>query len=255
MRTYGMAALVALGLAAALLFLYRDLERERRFDDWISRLESRTSPVDAGLKTKELSELIAKIEAIAQRIGAMDKGLSDLSADQQATGEGFSAAFEYLNEISNRLILLEEELSDLTAELSPVTDQGGGPSGLAREDMFLYHEPHQGETLWSIAVRHYGDGRLYPVLLEYNPGLGIYFDRSYGRIRILKDRQQAKKTLADVLAVREGISLFRYRVVKGDTWERISKRFFGQAGKAGELATLNPQVGLVPGERVFVPLP
>jgi len=248
MRIYGLAALFALGLAALFLFVYLDFAHERRFDDRISELELRTSLFDAGLEAKERSGLSAKIAAITQRLAAV-------SANQGAAGARFSVTLERLDKIAERLVSLEEGLSGFTAERPTSTDEPTVPSGLARENMFLYHEPHKGETLWSIARRHYGSGRFYPLLLEYNPGLGIYFDHGYGRIRILKDRQRAKELLADLVATQGNRTLFRYKVMEGDTWRQISKRFFGQTGKAAELASLNLPVSSTPGERVLVPLP
>jgi LysM repeat protein len=255
MRTYGMAALFASGIAALLLLLYRDFSDEHRLDGRISQLEARTSPVDVEAKTKELSGLIAKTEAITQRLDAMENGLSAVSANQEAVSGRFSVTLEELNKMSERLASLQEGFPALTAERSSSAAEPAVPSDLAPEDMFVYHEPRNGDTLWSIARRHYDNGRFYPVLLEHNPGLGIYFDPGYGRIKILKNRRLAEEVLADVIAVREGRTGFRYKVVEGDTWERISERFFGQVNKATELARLNSPVDLVPGQRVFVPLP
>lgn len=255
MRRYAMSALFVLALSALILFVYRDLANERRFADRVSRLELRTRSVEAELKARERSELIAKMAAITQRLDAMENELSAVSANQAAAGGRFSAPVEDLNKISEGLMSLQQRLSELTAALSPRADALTVPSGPAREEAFLYHEPSKGETLWSIARRYYDNGRLYPVLLEHNPGLGIYFDRGYGRIKVLKDRERAKQVLAEVISARGKRSLFRYKVVAGDSWARIAKRFFGQAGKATELAALNPRVGLAPGERVLVPLP
>jgi nucleoid-associated protein YgaU len=188
------------------------------------------------------------MEAITRRLGAMENALSTVSAAQEATGGRLTATLEDLNRISVRL-------SGLTAAPSPSAEEAAVPAGPVGEAMFLYHEPRKGETLWSIAKRYYGKGGFYPVLLEHNPGLGIYFDPDYGGIRVLKDRQRAKEVFAAVMSSRGNSTLFRYRVVEGDTWEQVSRRLFGHASKATELATLNPSIGLVAGERVFVPLP
>ncbi len=255
LRSYGMSALLLLVIGALILFLYREFAVEQRLDDRISQLESRTRPVDTQLGTSVLSELSASMEATTQRLVAMEHKLSDLSGNQNTVIGRFSATLEQLSKISERLASLVEERSSLSAEWSPSTDENTVPMDTAHEDMFLHHDPGKGETLWSIAKRYYDSGRFYPVLLEHNPGLGIYFDHSYGRIKVLKDRQRAKQVLSEVRVVRRNRTLFRYKVVEGDTWERISERFVGHVRNVGELVALNPSVSLVSGDRVLVPLP
>jgi LysM repeat protein len=257
MRSYGILALFVLVLGALILFLYRDLILEEHFNNVIFQLESRIGPVGRELKTTELSELNAKMETITQRLVAIENGLTAVSAaHQEAVGTGsFSAILEYQSKLSERLVCLEKEFYDIAQGRSPSPDENSVPVGTARDEVFLYHEPGKGETLWSIARRYYDSGRFYPVLLEYNPGLGIYFDRSYGRIKILKDRQRAKQVLDEVMTVRGNVTLIHYKVMKGDAWERISERFYGNTADVAKLLALNPGVGLAPGDRVFVPLP
>ena len=253
---YGIWALFVLVLCAVSLFLYRDLTLEEHFNNIIFRLEPRTGRVGGELNISELSELDAKLEAVTQRLVAIENRLTTVSAAQEAVGTGrFSAILEHLSKLSERLVLLEKGFYDNAQERSPSADENSVPGGTARDDAFLYHEPGKGETLWSIARRYYDSGRFYPVLLEYNPGLGIYFDRCYGRIKILKDRQRAKQVLDEVMTVRGNATLIQYKVMKGDTWERISERLYGNTAEVAKLLALNPGVGLAPGGRVFVPLP
>jgi LysM repeat protein len=255
-RNYGILALFVLLFGTLILFLYRDLALEEHFNDIIFRLEPRTGPVGRELKTTELSELNAEMETITQQLVVIENGLATVSAAQAAVGtERFSAILEYLNQLSERLVSLEKRFYDIAQGQSPSPDENSVPVGAEREEVFLYHEPGKGETLWSIARRYYDSGHFYPVLLEYNPGLGIYFDRSYGRIKILKDRQRAKQVLDEVMTVRRNATLIQYKVMKGDTWERISERFYANTANVPKLLALNPGLGLVPGDRVFVPLP
>ena len=253
-RTYGLSGLLLLGLGVFILFLYREFAVEQRLVDRISQLEARIRPVDAQLETSVPSELSASLEAATQRLVAIERKLSDLSANQDTVIGRFSETLEQLSKISERLALLEGEFSDLTAVWPPFTNENTVAMGTAHEDMFLHHKPGKGETLWSIAKRYYDSGRFYPVLLECNPGLGIYFDPSYGRVKVLKDRQLANQVLTEVTVVRGNRTLIRYKVVEGDTWERISERFFGHVRNVGELVALNPSADLVAGDRVLVPL-
>lgn len=256
MRNYGILTLFVLVFVALVLFLYRDLALEEQFNNIIFRLEPRTGTSGGELKTTELSELNAKMETITQRLVAIENGLTTVSAAQEAVGTGrFSAILEDLSKLSERLISLEKGFYDIAQGRSPSSDENSVPVDTARGEVFLFHELGKGETLWSIARRYYDSGHFYPVLLEYNPGLGIYFDRSYGRIKILKDRQRAKQVLDEVMTVRRNTTLIQYKVMKGDTWERISERFYANTANVPKLLALNPGLALVPGDRVFVPLP
>ncbi len=257
MRSYGMWALFVLVLGAVSLFLYRDLTLEEHFNNIIFRLEPRAGPVGGELNTGELSELNAKMEAITKRLVAIENGLTTISAAKEAVGTGrFSAILEHLSKLSERLVSLEKGFDDIAQRGRPHSaDENSVPGGTEHDDVFLYHEPGKGETLWSIARRYYDSGRFYPVLLEYNPGLGIYFDRCYGRIKILKDRQRAKQALDEVMTVRGNATLIQYKVMKGDTWERIAERFYANTDNVAKLVALNPGVGLAQGDRVFIPLP
>jgi LysM repeat protein len=255
LRHYGLSFLLLLALGALILFLYREFAVEPRLVNRIFQLESINRPLDAKPGTRVRSELNASMEAITQRLVAMEQKLSDLSTNQDTAIGHFSATLEQLSKISKRLDSLEEKRTDLTAGRSSSTAENTVATGTAHEDMFIYHDPVKGETLWSIAKRYYDSGHFYPVLFKYNPGLGIYFDQSYGRIKVLKDRRLAKQVLTEVRVVRGNRTLFRYTVVKGDTWERISERFFGHVHKVGELMALNPGVRLETGDSVLVPLP
>jgi hypothetical protein len=253
--TYGVAALFVIVLGILILVLYRDLTSGRRFYERIAQLESVATLADATLNTEEPPELIAKMEGITQRLGTVEKRLSAVVVHQQAVGKRLSATREYLRKIAVRLLALQKGVSDLTASLPPSPGEATIASSPTHEDRFLYHLPGKDETLWSIAERYYGNGRFYPVLLEYNPGLGIYFDRGYGRIKILRDRQRAQEVLADVTLTQGNRTLFRYRVMEGDTWERLARRFFGHTDRAAELAALNPHTELTAGKRILIPLP
>jgi hypothetical protein len=254
-RRYGLSVLLLFILSALILFLYREFTMEQRFYDQLSQLETLNPPLDAQGEIRVRAELRASIEATTQRLVAMDQKLSNLSANHDTVIKRFSTTLKQLSRISKRLVSLEEKPSDLTVVGSSSTAANTVALGTAHEDMFIYHKPRKGETLWSIAKRYYNSGYFYPVLLEHNPGLGIYFDQSYGRIKVLKDRQLAKQLLTEVRVIRGKHTLFRYKIVEGDTWERMSKRFFGYTGNVCELIALNPRVGLVTGNRLLVPLP
>lgn len=256
MRNYGIFALFVLVFVALVLFLYRDLTLEEQLNNMILRGEPRGSAVRGELKATELPEINAKMETINQRLVVLNNRLTTLSAARETdVTRRLSAILEDLSKFSERLISLEKGAYDITPERFLSSNENGVSTVSARDEAFLYHEPKKGETLWSIARRYYDSGHFYPVLLEYNPGLGIYFNRSYGRIKVLRNRQRAKQVLNEVMTVRGNATLIRYKVTKGDTWERISKRFYGSTADVAKLLAANPQVVLAPGGRIVVPMP
>lgn len=255
-RNYGILALFVFVFVALGIFLYRDFKLEEQFNNKFLRLEPRGGRVHGELKATDLSETNAKIETINERLVAIEKSLTIVSAAQGATvTRRFSAILEDLSRLSERLMSLEKGVYDIAPEQFLSSNENGVSTVSARDEAFLYHEPKKGETLWSIARRYYDSGHFYPVLLEYNPGLGVYFNRSYGRIKVLRNRQRAKQVLNEVMTVRGNATLIQYRVTKGDTWERIAKRFYGNTAELAKILAANPQVVLAPGDRVVVPMP
>jgi nucleoid-associated protein YgaU len=57
---------------------------------------------------------------------------------------------------------------------TPPTDYVTAPAAISDPDPSTLPQNHtiaRGDTLWSIAVRYYGEGKLYPKILAANPGL------------------------------------------------------------------------------------
>jgi LysM repeat protein len=158
-------------------------------------------------------------------------------------------------QVIRQLAVLEQRVAAIAAR-QPAADTKGSPAPKPDQDPgMVYHELQKNETLWGIARQYYQQGRLYPVLLEMNPGLGIYFELDYGKIRIFKDRQAAEDIFKRLVFTRGSRDFFRYQVQAEDTWEKISARFYGRAGDEASLQALNADTPLRPGTRVTVPLP
>ena len=88
-----------------------------------------------------------------------------------------------------------------------------------------------------------------------NPGLGIFFDPDYGKIRILRDRQAAQEIFGRLVFTKGARAWYRYQVRAEDTWKTLSVLFYGHVEEAVALRQLNADVPLLPGTRVTVPLP
>lgn len=93
---------------------------------------------------------------------------------------------------------------------------------LAEEDSSLSYKIHsvqKGETLWRIALSYYGNAKLADFLIKYN---NITFPKR------LKQEQKIKIP-----------NYISYKVKKGDTLYRISRRILGNARKYSDLAEYN----------------
>jgi hypothetical protein len=158
-------------------------------------------------------------------------------------------------QVSQQLAALEQRVAIIATQLPAANTRSSLAPPPDPEFKFLYHELQRNESLWDIASQYYQQGTLYPVLLETNPGLGIYFDPDYGKLRILKDRQAAKDLFARWVFTSGAKTFFRYPVQAEDTWETLSERFYGRVNEAASLQALNANIPLRPGTRVTVPLP
>jgi hypothetical protein len=253
---YAVLSLTVIALGGVILF--QDFAFERRLDEKLSRLSLPTVSTDAQDRAALASELIGAMEALSHRLKTAEEKLVAISANQEAAYARLSATLDQVSNLDGRFALLEQALSRsppaVTAAVVPEAVAAADSGGQDEGEIFYYHEPQPGESLWDIARQYYGDGRFYPVLLEYNPGLGIYYSRDYGKIKVLRDPQRAKAVLEKWVSVGKKGTLFQYKVIDGDSWSRISRRFFGHGDKVAMLKALNPHARLVPGERVSIPL-
>lgn len=246
---YGVLSLTVIAFGGVIL--YQNFAFEGRLDEKLSHLSLPTVSTDARENAVVASELIGAMEALSHRLKMAEEKLVAISANQEAAYARLSATLAQVSSLDERFALLEQALSPSLPAATAAAAHGGGQD---EGEIFYYHEPRPGERLWDIAKQYYGNGRFYPVLLEYNPGLGIYYGRDYGKIKILRDPQRAKAVLEELVSTGEKGTLFQYKVGEGDSWSRLSRRFFGHGDKVAALRALNPNARLVPGERVSIPL-
>ncbi|MCP4699606.1 MAG: hypothetical protein GY862_22565, partial [Gammaproteobacteria bacterium] len=121
---------------------------------------------------------------------------------------------ELAHDIGGQLQALEKRLSETTPRPIAVADEG--------EQAFLIHEAGKNETLWDVAEKHYRQGVFYPVLLEHNPGAGVYLGSE--KLKVLKDRKKAQQLFDELVFTKNKRLFFRYKVNKEDSWEKISGR-------------------------------
>lgn len=83
-----------------------------------------------------------------------------------------------------------------------------------------------GETVWDIAGRFYGDRKYYPVVMEQNPHIFLGFIRKNSTVRLFADRSEAEALYQRRTERRDGLLLWKYEVRPGETWRSIYARFF-----------------------------
>ncbi len=83
-----------------------------------------------------------------------------------------------------------------------------------------------GETAYDIAERFYGDRKYYPVLMEQNPHIFLGFIRRNSIVRLFADRRAAAAFYERRIEHQDGLMLWKYTVLPGETWRSIYARFF-----------------------------
>ncbi len=241
LQRYAVPILVVIVLGAVIL--YKDFTLEQRLsNEFMQALQTAlTAEQDSA------AQLSTDKRVINQSLRRLEEKLSDVTAKQEQAYAHLAAIAQHFED--HKSPVLAEEQQSQTPE-TPIAETATQDE----DDSFLYHPSSQTDTLWDIAKRYYGKGHFYPVLLEYNPGLSIYYDRNYGKIKVLRDPQKAQQVLKSLVTISSKGTLFQYRVEQGDTWRHLSRRFFGHGGKTTELMTLNENIELVPGQRISIPL-
>ena len=107
-------------------------------------------------------------------------------------------------------------------------------------------------SLWSIAKKIYGDGYYYPVILEHNPGLGVFNIKANQRIRILNDTSRIKKIYDSIVEREENAIIWQYRIQAEDDLYSVAKKFYNDEEMIDQLYYDNPNSGFQPGEKIKI---
>jgi DNA-binding SARP family transcriptional activator len=110
----------------------------------------------------------------------------------------------------------------------------------------------QGDTLWDIARRFYGDGSLYPRIFEANTGRVMADEELFTDPRLIRPGWVLEVPLpaANVEPVEGGLA---YRVRQGDSLWRIAESFLGDGLRWGEIWNLNQGQDMGGGRRFTDP--
>jgi len=212
------------------------------------RTEIKTSSVEQKPMTRQSSRLIIQF---GQRLDAIEKMLTVMVDQQESISNDLEAIGNSSSVISETFIAAKPQVQSNSILLKVAQKTADSTD----DKVFFYYQFQGNETLWSIAKHLYGKGIFFPLLLEYNPGLGIYYDSNFTSLKILKDRKKAIKQLRRLIVKTDEGRLFRYRVAAGDRWQTLSKRFYGNSAQTDQLIALNNNVPLTVGTRILIPLP
>jgi len=113
----------------------------------------------------------------------------------------------------------------------------------------------QGDSLWRISERFYGNGSYYPILLSHNPGLSIQNIRPGFTIMIPGDAAWAKALYPTITQRAGGRLYLLYTVQPGDTPSTLAARFcpYPRDG-SNPLICLEPETIVAPGRTVRIRL-
>ena len=144
-----------------------------------------------------------------------------------------------------------ENVSQKEAEPSDFME---APGGMPKTEIFTDYEASGDETLWRISKKRYGRGFYFPVLMELNPGLGVYNLEKGRRLKIFRDAAEAEHLYHKIIRIAGKRVWYGYRVVAGDSVEGIAMKFYGPEGTTKRIRDGNPHITLKPGERIEVEL-
>jgi len=125
---------------------------------------------------------------------------------------------------------------------------------LEKVETYSAYEVGENETLWRIAEKCYGSGFYFPVLMELNPGLGVYNLEKGERLKIFKDAGRTEQLYRQIIRVSGKRVWYGYRVIEGDSPKGIAVKLYGSAGSVQRMMSDNPHASFQPGERIWVEL-
>ena len=197
-------------------------------------------------RSQAAKKVIGLVKGLDRRMERFENKLSGVATRQKAAQHNLEATQRQLSTVSEQLLEVERSLSVMDFKQASAANRSGN---------FRHCQPRDHQPLPAIAERCYGDKVFYPLLLEYNPGLGIHYEHTFGPLKVIKNRKTAQALLQQLIITMPEHTLMRYRVIPGDSWPLLSRRLFGDTGHAAHLKALNRNLPLKPGERILIPLP
>lgn len=155
--------------------------------------------------------------------------------------------------IKEKTTAIKEERQQILSRKKEQAASSSALSGQAEEEFWTYHATDD-DTLWGIARKHLGAGEYYPLLLEFNPGLGIYQIDKETTIRIPLHIRNVQERYQRIVEARDGKLFWKYTVLSGDTLQEIARKFYGSAEKTAKVSALNPGAEFKAGTEIRIQL-
>lgn len=96
------------------------------------------------------------------------------------------------------------------------------------------------DTLWGLAKHFYGDGKYYPVIMELNPDLAFNHIEDDKSVRFFSDRAVLQDMYNHRIEWRQGMMLWKHKVLAGETQQVIERRFASPRSLGRVLYDKNP---------------
>ncbi|MCI5194052.1 MAG: hypothetical protein D3915_13165 [Candidatus Electrothrix sp. AU1_5] len=96
------------------------------------------------------------------------------------------------------------------------------------------------DTLWDLAKHFYGDGKYYPVIMELNPDLAFSHIEDDKSVRFFSDRAVLQDMYNHRIEWRQGMMLWKHKVLAGETQQVIERRFASPRSLGRVLYDKNP---------------
>ena len=231
-----------LGLHAVLISRQTHLEdvfqrQGEEFSGGLDRVSRELEDIQAS--QKRLRQQAERFKVNQKLITRLEAALTQIQKDKQTLEEKIAAA------------------RSSTGQVSPPDQRAGGSLPVETENEqsdFRVYQATEDDTLWEIARRHLGKGKYYPLLLEDNPGLGIYDIGKGVSLRVFKNLSAVDERYNRIVEQDNGRTYWKYTVVAGDTIAGIARKVYGSSQGISKITALNPGASLKPGTRITMEL-
>ena len=121
-----------------------------------------------------------------------------------------------------------------------------------KQEDFIIYRWQEKDTLWGVAKKNWGWGKLYPVLLETNGFLNIHSNRIGQKIKILKNKKKVQRIYKKVIVKANQKRYMRYNIKEEDNWDILSLRFYGDIKYSNSMKKKYKR--LIPNKRILLAL-